>query len=116
MKLFFARSALNDLQSIREHYAELAVPGIGQEFVGAILQKVQRLIDHPDSGRQVPEFGQKQIREIIYPPFRIVYLRDTSSVSVIRVWRSERVLLHSGAEVHTPAVLQSRDHGKQTGR
>ncbi|MFU8764888.1 MAG: type II toxin-antitoxin system RelE/ParE family toxin [Haliea sp.] len=93
MKLIIARSALHDLQSIREHYAELAVPGIGQEFVGAILQKVQRLIDHPDSGRQVPEFGQEQIREIIHPPFRIVYLRDSSAVSVIRVWRSERVLL-----------------------
>jgi plasmid stabilization system protein ParE len=93
MKLVIARSALNDLLDIRAHYLEQGVPEIGEQFVNAILKKTQRLIDHPDSGRKVPEFDQEQIREIIHPPFRIVYLLHPSVINLVRVWRSERLLL-----------------------
>ena len=40
----------------------------------------------------VPEFGLVQLREIIHPPFRIVYRFDGDRVRVVRVWRSERLL------------------------
>lgn len=92
MKLNIARSALSDLQEIKNYYLEQGVPEIGHKLVSAILKKVQRLRDHPDSGRKVPEFDQVHIREIIHPPFRVVYLRDASSVNLVRVWRSERLL------------------------
>lgn len=93
MKIIIARSALSDLQEIRTYYLEQGVPDIGQKFVNAILENVQRLRDHPDSGRKVPEFDQDRIREIIHPPFRVVCLRDASSVNLVRVWRSDRLLL-----------------------
>ena len=93
MKLVISRSALNDLLEIKAYYHEQGVPEVGQQFVSTILKKTERLIDHPDSGRKVPEFELEQIREIIYPPFRIVYMRHTSEVSLVRVWRSERRLL-----------------------
>lgn len=93
MKLVIARSAVNDLLDIKAYYHEQGVPETGREFVSAILKKAQRLIDHPVFGRKVPEFDQEQIREIIYPPFRIVYMRHTSVVNLVRVWRSERLLL-----------------------
>ena len=93
MKITIARSALSDLQEIKTYYLEQGVPDIGQKFVNAILKNVQRLRDHPDSGRKVPEFDQDHIREIIHPPFRVVYLRSASSVNLVRVWRSERLLL-----------------------
>lgn len=93
MKLVIANSALKDLQDIKAYYLEQGVPDIGLQFVSTILTKAQRLIDHPDSGRKVTEFDQEQIRELIYPPFRIVYLRHSSVVSLVRVWRSERLLL-----------------------
>ncbi|MES3040256.1 MAG: type II toxin-antitoxin system RelE/ParE family toxin [Pseudomonadota bacterium] len=93
MKLLIARSALNDLQDIQRYYSAQGVPEVGQQLVSALLTKAQRLIDHPDSGRKVPEFDQAQIREIMHPPFRVVYLRDDSAVSVVRVWRSERLLV-----------------------
>ncbi|TVR67132.1 MAG: type II toxin-antitoxin system RelE/ParE family toxin [Candidatus Competibacteraceae bacterium] len=93
MKIIIARSALSDLQEVKTYYLEQGVPDIGQKFVNAILKNVQRLRDHPDSGRKVPEFDHDRIREIIHSPFRVVYLRNASSVSVVRVWRSERLLL-----------------------
>jgi toxin ParE1/3/4 len=99
VKLVVARSALNDLLDIKAYYTEQGVPEIGQRFVSAILEKAQKLADHPDSGRKVPEFYQEQILELIYPPFRIVYLRHALVVSLVRVWRSERILLLPEAKI-----------------
>ncbi|MBK1735983.1 addiction module toxin RelE [Halorhodospira abdelmalekii] len=93
MKIIISRSALSDLQEIKTYYLEQGAPDIGQKFVNAILNNLQRLRDHPDSGRKVPEFDQGRIREIIHPPFRVVYLRNESSVNLVRVWRSGRLLL-----------------------
>ena len=88
----FAESALADLESIRAWYAEQGVPEVGERLVGEIVAGIEALADHPDMGRIVPEFDQPFLRELIRPPFRIVYRRDPTQVRVVRVWRSERML------------------------
>lgn len=88
----FAESALRDLAEIRHWYAEQGVAEVGDRLVAEIFQLVERLVDHPDVGRVVPEFDQPLLRELIHPPFRIVYRRDPERVRVVRVWRSERLL------------------------
>lgn len=87
-----AESALTDLESIRTWYAEQDVPEVGVRLTGEIVASIEALADHPDMGRVVPEFNQPFLRELIRPPFRIVYRRDTKHVRVVRVWRSERLL------------------------
>lgn len=87
-----AESALQDLEAIQAWYNEQGVPDVGKEIVVGIVQRVETLAEHPDIGRVVPEFGQPFLRELVHPPFRIVYRRDPESVRVIRVWRSERLL------------------------
>lgn len=87
-----AQSALADLQDIKAYYHQQGAPEVGVKFVVAILDRVQTLLLHPDSGRKVPEFEQDQIREVIFPPFRLVYLRSATEISLVRVWRSERLL------------------------
>lgn len=85
-----AESALHDLEAIQAWYDEQ--PAVGRRLVAEIVQRVEALADHPDIGRAVPEFGQRFLRELIHPPFRIVYRHDPLKVRVIRVWRSERLL------------------------
>lgn len=92
MKIFVSNSAYGDLESIKEYYGEEGVPHIGKQFISAIIEHVQTLVDNPDIGRVVPEFGEERIRELIHSPFRVVYLREQNSIHVIRVWRSERLL------------------------
>lgn len=41
----------------------------------------------------VPEFNTETIRELIHKPFRVVYFRESTSIFVVRVWRSERELV-----------------------
>jgi toxin ParE1/3/4 len=85
-------SALSDLKMIRAWYSEQGVPDVGERLVAEIFERLASLAEHPDIGRVVPEFDQPFIRELIHPPFRIVYRRDPQNVRVIRVWRSERLL------------------------
>lgn len=87
-----ADSALVDLESIRTWYTEQGVPAVGERLIGEIVASIEALADHPGMGRFVPECDQPLLRELIRPPFRIVYRRDPKHVRVVRVWRSERVL------------------------
>ena len=91
-KIRFAESALTDLEGIRDWYAEQGVVDAGTRLVGEIVGRIESLADHPDLGRVVPEFGKDSLRELIHPPFRIVYRRDSDAVRIVRVWRSERRL------------------------
>jgi toxin ParE1/3/4 len=52
-----------------------------------VVSRIESLADFPESGRVVPEFGMAQLREIIYPPFGIVYRVDEGRVRVVRIWR-----------------------------
>lgn len=92
MKITLADSALEDLENIKEYYLDLGVPGIGKNFVVAIFEHIETLADHPDIGIIVPEFNEEHIRELIHPPFRVVYIRGQALIQVARVWRSERLL------------------------
>ncbi len=99
MKIFISNSAFNDLESIKEHYEEEGVPHIGEQYVVSIIDHIQTLSNNPDIGRKVPEFDEEKIRELIHPPFRVVYLREKISIHIIRVWRSERLLVLPEKEI-----------------
>lgn len=88
----FAETALNDCDDICLWYADQLVPEVGKRLVGEVVAQIERLVDFPESGRIVPEFGLTNLRELIHPPFRIVYRLEESRICIIRVWRSERLL------------------------
>ena len=88
----FAASAVDDLEGIRAWYIELDVPEVGERLLQEVIAAVERLADYPESGRVVPEFGIARLREVIHPPFRIVYRLDKDRVRIVRVWRSERLM------------------------
>lgn len=91
-KIRFAEAALRDIEGIRAWYAEQGVADVGARLVGDIVARIEHLADHPEMGRVVPEFGQSSLRELIHPPFRIVYRRDSGVVRIVRAWRGERRL------------------------
>ena len=92
MKILLTDSAIDDLRELQFYYDEQLVPQVGKRLVTEILDRVETLTSNPDIGRIVPEFNVDNIRELIHKPFRVVYLRESKSIYVIRVWRSERIL------------------------
>ena len=62
-------------------------------LVAQIIEDIELLGKQPEMGRVVPEFELDDLRELIRPPFRIVYRRDRKKVRIVRIWRSERLLM-----------------------
>ena len=91
-KISFASAAVTDLEDIQSFYKSEGVPDVGKRLTNEIITQIERLADHPLSGRIVPEFNIEHLREIIHPPFRIVYRYDKRRVRIVRIWRSERHL------------------------
>lgn len=91
-RVTFADSAVADLKDIREWYADQHAPSVGERLVRDVVGAIEQLQAFPESGRIVPEFGVVHVRELIHPPFRIVYRLDGDRIRVVRVWRSERML------------------------
>ncbi|MCP5410227.1 MAG: type II toxin-antitoxin system RelE/ParE family toxin [Chromatiaceae bacterium] len=89
----FAESAVADLEDIKRWYREQDVPEGGERVIVKIFERLETLCDHQGIGRLVPEFDQEFLRELIQPPFRIIYRRELKQIRVVRVWRSERPLL-----------------------
>jgi len=65
--------------------------GVGERLVAEMVGFLGQLVV-PESGRIVPEFDQPWLRELIRPPFRIVYRIDQQRLRVVRIWRSERLM------------------------
>lgn len=88
-----AESALDDLESLRAWYAEQGAPAASEQLGADVFASIESLVDHPEMGRVVPEFGAPALRELIRPPVRVVCRVDLGCIRVVRVWRSERRLL-----------------------
>ena len=87
-----AKSAEDDLRDILAWYSSQQGPAVGASMVVAIIEHVEQLMEFPDSGRVVPEFETLWLRELQLPPYRIVYRHEDAVVTVVRVWRSERLM------------------------
>jgi toxin ParE1/3/4 len=92
VKVRLTESAIDDLRELLLYFEEQLVPQVGKRFITEILDQIEILIDNPDIGRVVPEFSADNIRELIHKPFRVIYLRESSTIYIIRIWRSERIL------------------------
>ena len=92
LSISFSDSAVHDLDDIAAWYAAQDVPEVGARVVSGIVSDIEALRGQPDMGRLVPEFELEFLRELIRPPFRIVYRRDGSRIRIVRIWRSERRL------------------------
>ena len=89
----FADSAEQDLDAIVAWYDAQLVPEVGQRLVAAVIEHVEQLEIFPESGTVTPEFDNPLLRELHLPPFRIVYRVESADlVSIVRVWRSERLM------------------------
>ena len=88
-RVVWAPQAIQDVEAIRahvardsSHYADLVV----ERLVAA----VERLADHPRSGRVVPELGDESIREVIHGNYRVIYRFRRDVVEIATVFHGAR--------------------------
>ncbi len=90
-RLIWTEPALSDLDEIAEYIA-LDNPDAAKKLVKKIFQKVERLEQHPQSGRKPPEIKKTSYREVIVYPCRIFYRVDKKDIYILYVMRGESQL------------------------
>lgn len=81
--------AADDLQAIYE-FIERDSPHYAQMIVEDLLAAIDRLEQFPLIGRHVPERQREDLREIIKPPYRIVY-RVGNVIRILTIFRASRL-------------------------
>ncbi len=67
-------------------------PQAAAKCVGKILHAVQRTAVFPASGRIVPEIDRSDIREVVFENYRIVYQLSETTIIVLTVFESHRLI------------------------
>ena len=90
-QLIWSPTARLDLQDLLAYIAE-DDPVAARNFARGVFGAIERLAEFPESGRVVPEFNERTLREIIRHPCRIVYRirSEVRQVEIVRVWHGAR--------------------------
>lgn len=91
-EVHWAEIAEADLRSIID-YIRADNPQVARENLKKIKARAAKLVDFPQRGRIVPELraqGIVQYRELIVPPWRIIYRISENRVYVLSVIDSRR--------------------------
>lgn len=90
-EIVWSEPALSDLDAIADYIA-LENPAAAAEFVKRIVNHVEQLADHPQSGSRPQELKRSRYRQIVEPPCRVFYRYDGQRVFILFVMRTERLL------------------------
>ena len=91
VKILWSPKSITSLEEIAD-YISINSPYYAPIFIQKIIRSVERLKDFPLSGRIVPEFNDKNIREVIFHNYRIVYRVKKDSVEISFVTHGAKLL------------------------
>ena len=91
MKVVWSRLAHQQLDEAMAYIAADR-PATAVRWLEHLLESAGNLADFPDQGRVVDEVRRDDVRELIVPPYRIVYRRDPDVVYIALVLHDRRHL------------------------
>ncbi len=91
-QVIWTEQAYQDLHTIYNYVAESS-KSYAKLLTDKLFARSQMLAVFPEMGRAVPEYGDKQVRELIEGNYRIIYeILSEDMVLVQTVWHSSRRL------------------------
>ena len=91
MKILWSPLAVDRVSEIAEYIAQ-DNPVAAESWINTVFKKVEELKAFPESGRTVPETGNKTIRELLYRNYRIIYRIEEKRLSVLTVRHGKQML------------------------
>ena len=82
--------AVSDLVGIKEYISRDSAL-LAHTVVTRLYNAVSQLEAFPESGREVPERADPHLRELVRPPYRIVYEVSHDTVNVLTIFHSARL-------------------------
>lgn len=91
MKIIWSPLAIEKITEIARYIAQ-DNPTAAQKWAETIFAKVEQVQSAPASGRIVPEVNRKEIREIIFGNYRIVYRAEPQNIAILTVRHGRQIL------------------------
>ncbi len=91
-QVIWAKSAVNDLEEIIDYIAQNS-PLTARKLFTQIKEKIESLTSSPYGGRHIPELQKQGIliyRELIVPPWRVMYRVTENKVYILTIIDSRR--------------------------
>ncbi len=85
IEIRWTEHAFENLRGIHAQIA-LSSPTVAREVAARLWESVGQLRHFPDSGRMVPERRAPDLRELVLPPYRLVYRRHDAVVEILTVF------------------------------
>lgn len=83
-ELIWSGNAISDLEGIYDYIARDS-PLYARHQIERICTTIERLFQHPDSGRHLPEFQNLPHREVIVDNYRVIYRYNPESDEIMVV-------------------------------
>ena len=90
-EIIWTEPALRNIEDIASYIA-ISNPAAAKKLVAKIISKIERLNDHPLSGRKPPELQNLNYREILVNPCRVFYKYENDVVYILYIMRQEQYL------------------------
>ena len=90
-RVVWSARALSDVESIAAYIASDS-PAYAKIVVKKIVKLTRQLARFPQSGREVPEFQDPSLRELLAYSYRIIYKVETEEVIIASVIHGKRDL------------------------
>lgn len=92
MRIVWTDPAIVDLSAIRDYIARDSEQ-YAVQFVGRIIESVEKLTSFPEMGRRVPEArARDRVRELLFQNYRILYRINPGRIQIITVLHGARDL------------------------
>jgi plasmid stabilization system protein ParE len=91
MTITWTPIAFAQAEEIAEQIA-LDNPLAAEKWLDSLFEGVERLSSFPESGKWVPEIPRREIREIIYGHYRVIYRIREEDISILSVRHGRRRL------------------------
>ena len=91
MSLIWAPLAIDRVAAIAAYIAENN-PAAAEKWVHDIFSRSGRLAHFPESGRHVPETSRRDLRELVWRNYRIIYRVEPQQVAILTVRHAQQIL------------------------
>ena len=91
MKIIWSPLSIDRVTDIAQYIANDNPPA-AEKWIESVFKKVNNLEKFPNIGRIVPETNRKDIREIIFKNYRIIYRIEKEQISILTVRHGKQIL------------------------
>ena len=92
MQVRWTEPALEDMEGIQDYIAKDS-SFYARQFIERLFEVAKKLEAFPELGRKVPEADdRKDVRELIFQGYRIIYLHQVDHVYIVTVLHGSRDL------------------------